>query len=201
MWVEAILSKADLDALAVGLCPVNVLLGGRGELRLHTPREVSLVPDVGVRVACDASMVWPALGYVEPVAFSLGALLRLEIETWRSGDALVFDVAIEDAHIPGAPQIRFERIVESLNCELAEQRVERSWSLSRLLRHTLRLSDFLEPALALDLEVSWGSVRVTADAMVLAISFRSAVTRQGESGAIMRSQSQWSRVPENRRTP
>ena len=55
---------------------------------------------------------------------------------------------------------------------------ELAWNFSKTLSHAFALPSFLEPLECFKLHVAWGEVKVTADALVLAISFHSEVTRR-----------------------
>jgi hypothetical protein len=50
-----------------------------------------------------------------------------------------------------------------------------------MLSHRFHLPPLLESLDSLSLNVAWGKVRVTDEAMVLAISFHAAVSRRGEA--------------------
>lgn len=79
MWVEAILGTEDLSQLVAQLLPMTIHLGD-GTLSLSDPKDISLLPDVGLRATCRGHVHWPLLGIEVPVALNLlTVILRPEI--------------------------------------------------------------------------------------------------------------------------
>src|SRR4051812_5252728 len=92
MWVETILSRDDLAKLLAQALPLTIFLGedrhdepaddrignqanqaqskGDHSLTLHDLGDVSLVPDVGLRVTCKAKVSWPVLGIDVPIGLN-----------------------------------------------------------------------------------------------------------------------------------
>jgi len=179
MWIEAIVSTEDLRRALAEFAPLTIRLGdGGGELALGSPSEVSLVPDRGARIVCAAHLQWPLLGVVVPMKIrSLIVLLRPVIEAHANGDALVFKLEIEHADFALVPTVIDNRITSRINEELARKRVELSWRYADTLTHVFHMPDVLDPVEALSLVVSSGVVKVTPDAMGLAVSLRCDVLR------------------------
>lgn len=182
MWVEAILSKEDLEALVAKMTPLTLRLDDdQGDFHLSDPSEITLVPDVGLRVVCKAKLRWPVLGVDVPVALhSLIVILRPEIAKTDGGDTLVFKLVIEHADLAGVPRIIDDRITQKVNDALAEKHVELAWNFAETLSHAFSLPALLDPVEAIALKVAWGRIKVTSDALVLAVSFHSSVLRRDD---------------------
>ena len=67
MWIEAVLLKDELSMLVGQFAPVAIRLGEDGELQVHDPGDVTIVPDLGLRVVCKATLHWTVLGFAVPV--------------------------------------------------------------------------------------------------------------------------------------
>jgi hypothetical protein len=180
MWIEAILAKQDLDALAKKLSPLSLRLGdGQGDLTLFDPRDTALLAGEGLRLVCKGRVHWALLGIHVPVLLhSLALTVRPRIVARPGGDTLVFDLHIDHADLAGLPTIIDNRVTEKINEALAAKHVELAWNFAETLRHSFKLPDAMAPVDALALSVAWGEMRITADAVVLALSFHSSVTRR-----------------------
>jgi hypothetical protein len=173
MWLEAIIAKNDLVAFLPQLAPVTIHLGGGGTIELAAPTGVELVPDAGLRVTCTAKLNWPVLGFNVPVTLnSATALLKPQIAGSPTGDRLVFTVVVEKADFAGIPGVIDEKITEKINEALVREHAELEWDFTKTLTHLFELPASLTHLRAIGLDVAWGEVRVTLDALVLAVSFR-----------------------------
>ena len=185
MWVEAILSKDDLAAVIADLCPLTIRLGQDPEedqyIRLSNPRDVSIVEDLGLRFTCHADIRWPVLGIDVPIAVeSITMTLSPAIIPDSSKHVLAFRPQVEQIDLSWIPEMLDQRITEKINGELDEKHIELSWRFAETLSHRFGLPNFLRPVAALDVEVAWGKVRVTSEAMVMAVSFHTRVIRHDE---------------------
>lgn len=174
MWLEAIVSLEDFQALAAELLPVRVQLGSADSdhyLYLSAASEVSLVEGRGLRVVCSAQIRWPVLGMDIPInADSLTVMLEPSVPN-ESGELFVA-VELEEANVAWVPSMLDKKIVSAINEALKQKNAELAWSFGTALSHEFPLPRMLEPVRALDLKAGWGKVRVTGEAMVLAISFQ-----------------------------
>jgi hypothetical protein len=181
MWLEAIVPKEDLSALVAEFTPLTILLGEDGRLSLSEATDVSLVEGVGLRVVCKAQVHWSVLGLSVPVTLhSLAVLLRPEIEPRDGAPALVFRVQIEHADLAGLPDVIDDRVTGLVNHELEARHVELSWGYGNTLSHVFDLPETLRPLEQLALVAGSARVKVTHDAMALAIEMTARVDR-GES--------------------
>ena len=179
MWVEAILSKEDLAQLVTQFAPVKIRLGEDGSISVSEPGDITVVPDVGLRVVCKAKLTWPVLGIPLPITLrTVTVILHPKVVKRASGDTLVFTLEIEHADLAGVPTLIDKKITEKVNKALSEENVELAWNFTKALSHVFKLPASLDPHEAFALGVAWGQVKVTSDAMVLAVSFHANVTKR-----------------------
>lgn len=180
MWVEAIVSLEDFQALAAELLPVRVHLGAADSehyLFLSAATEVSLVEDRGLRVVCNAQIRWPVLGMDLPINVEKLTVM-LEPTVPNEGGELFVGVRLEHADVAWVPSLVDARIVSAINEALEKRHSELSWSFAKALSHDFVLPEMLQPLRALGLKAGWGKVRITSEAMVLVISFHAHALRK-----------------------
>ena len=182
MWVEAILSKDDVTAVITDLCPLTIHLGQdptEGQyIRLSAPRDISIVEDRGLRFTCHAEIRWPVLGIEVPLGVeSLTITLSPAVAPDVGEHVLHFRPQLENIDLSWIPGMFDRRIADKINQELENKHVELSWRFAETLSHRFGLPSLLLPISALDVEVAWGKVRVTSEAMVMAVSFHTRVVR------------------------
>jgi hypothetical protein len=182
MWVEAILSKDNVISLVGDFLPLSVHLGENSDdghyLELFEPREVSLVEGQGLRMTCGARIRWPILGIDLPLTVeSVNLLLCPSVPGPPDQGTLIFKLAVEGIDFAWVPAGIDDRIAEKINHELAKKHALLSWRFGDTLSHVFKLPRFLPPLDAVALDVAWGQVRVTNEAMVIAVSFHSRVLR------------------------
>lgn len=182
MWIEAVLSKDDIADLARKLSPLEIRLGDAGgKLRLTEPREIFLMPTVGLHIVCSGHLEWPVLGVSVPVTFhSLRMRVLPEIDKRSDGDALAFKLEIEHADIAVVPNLVDNHITDVINRELAKKGFGIAWDFTDSLTHVFELPDAFDAPRSIGLRVRAGHVRVTDEALVLAISFDASVGRESE---------------------
>jgi hypothetical protein len=192
MWIEAVFSREDLQSFVADLLPLKILLGQNDHhIELADAREVSLVAEQGVRVTCRAEVRWPLVGLELPIRLeSVTALLKPLVAPTEAGDTLLFTLEIENLDLALLPPVVDRGIADKLNVELARRSVELSWNFAATLSHVFELPPSIESVDRLDLRVRWGKVRVTQEAMVMAVSFHPTVVRherrRPESSALAR---------------
>ncbi len=181
MWLEAVLTSDDLAALVVKMTPLSIRLGDEGAIRISDPTDVALVADVGLRMTCKAEVEWHALGIALPITLnSLAVILRPEILKTDTGEVLTFKLEIEHADFAGVPTLIDDGVTAMINKALAAKHIELLWNFTQTLSHTFALPSTLQPLESLALNVAWGKVKITSEALVLAISFHTAVARHGD---------------------
>lgn len=174
MWVEAIVSLEDFQALAAELFPVRVHLGAADSnhyLFLSATSEVSLVEGRGLRLVCDAQIRWPVLGMDVPINVDrLTVMLEPSVED--EGGELFLGVQLEHADVAWVPALLDAKIVGAINEALEKRRAELSWNFAKALSHDFPLPEMLQPVRALGLTAAWGKTRVTSEGVVLVVSFK-----------------------------
>ena len=175
MWIEAILVEDDINRLLGQLMPLSFDVGSAGDrVVLSDPRQVTFVAGEGVRLECEAKVRWTVAGI--PVPFTVHdvrAMLRPEVVKGVDGrDSLAFSLLIEHADFAAIPTIVDERITDKVNDALRTH-MALSWNFSEMLSRSVDLPESLHPLRRLSLEVAWGKLRVTDEAVVMAISFHS----------------------------
>jgi hypothetical protein len=185
MFLEALLTRVDLELLLSEALPLTIHLGdpaANHSIVLSDLGAVTLVPDVGLRVHCKVRVHWPVVGIEVPIVVpSLGVLMKPTIKPGPHGDVLAFDLSVEDVDVTGVPSMLDGTITGTINAKLAEHPLDLAWDFSDLLGHILRLPAMLEPLDAFAIRASWGKVRVTSDAFVLAVSLHTALLRHEDS--------------------
>jgi hypothetical protein len=172
MWLEAILSREDLEHVLRDLTPTKIELREDGDLYLGAPTSVTLVAGRGLRIVSPAKLRWTVLGIHVPLTID-SATVVLEPVVRRSPgtpDVLAFQIQLEALSVAAVPDILEGTIVEKVNRELTHRHAELVWEFSDTLSHRFALPDLLTPARRLDLQVAWGEIRIDDAALVLAIS-------------------------------
>jgi hypothetical protein len=172
MWVEAILTRDDLAKAMGELCPLRINIGEDGSVLLFDPRDLELVPDVGLRTTVTTEIHWPVLGIQIPVSVRSATLeVRPEIVQNPEGDTLTFRLHLDAADIAVLPAFVDRGIVDLVNAELQAKHIELAWRFGKTLSHVFDLPETLASAGALDLRAGSGRVKITREALALAVLF------------------------------
>jgi hypothetical protein len=181
MFLEALLTRDEIHARLEEAFPFLIRIGdpSAGHTLTFTDLgEVKLVEDVGLHIACKARVHWPVLGIDVPVV--LRSLRLVVIPRMKSGplcDVLAFHVAIEHAGVPVVPDAIEHEVIVAINRRLADEHVEAEWAFATLFDHVLPLPRMIEPLDAALLRATWGRLRVTGEAIVIAVSVHAAILR------------------------
>jgi hypothetical protein len=183
MWAEVILAKDDLGKVMSDFCPLTINLADGGRVVLSSPCELMLVADVGLSMTVTGAVHWPVLGIPIPISVR-SATLRVipEIRETSSGERLRFRLHLADADLSLLPGIVERGLVDLVNKELDADAMAISWNFTKTLSHVFELPDVLASARALALRATWGRVRITSEALVLAVAFEVGVEPRGGSG-------------------
>jgi hypothetical protein len=182
MWIEACVGKEDLVRVANQIAPIEIKLGDAGgTLRLEEPTDIQLIPTVGLHLKCTAHLHWPVLGIKIPVTIKpLVVRVLPEIDKREKGEALVFKLQIEHADVATVPTIIDNEITALINRELVNKKVDFGWNFADMLSYNFDFTKILPPIETFGLKVIGGTVRVTEEALMLAISFETEVKRGPE---------------------
>jgi hypothetical protein len=179
MWIEAILTSDDLNRVIGECCPLTISLGGGGSLLLSEPRDLALETGVGMRLAVTVEIHWPVLGIQLPVSVRTAVLEVMPAISDETGGSLSFKLHIDEVDISALPEFVDRGIVDLINMELEAKHVELSWRFLKTLSHVFELPDAMKSARAVDVRASWGSVKITTQALVLAVSFEVHIQPRG----------------------
>jgi hypothetical protein len=182
MFIEAVLTRSEIHGRLEEAFPLSLRLGDPSAghtLDFSDLGDVTLVPNVGLHVTCKARVHWPLLGIDVPVV--LHSLRLVVIPKMRPGafcDVLTFQVALEHAGVTGIPDAIEHGIIEAINRRLVNNHVELAWDFSTLFAHVLALPRMIEPLDAALLRAAWGRLRITEDALVIAVSVHGTILRR-----------------------
>jgi len=175
MFLEAVATKEDLVQALGQILPVRIDLGGENPksrvLALHAARSVELVADRGLRVVCAAELTWDIVGMSPTVKLDeLAILLKPRVVGHNGGPAIDFNIELEEADIHGLPGIIDATIMKAANAALETKKI--SWHVAETLSRTVAIGKTLEEVRELKIAVDWAKCRITAEALVLAASFK-----------------------------
>lgn len=188
MWLQAIFTTADLANVLHQLTPLKVTMGGEDTpgraLFLGRPRAVELLPGRGLRFSCRARVAWRVVGVKLPVKIhKVTVTLEPRIERRGARDVLAFRVRVEDLDVAAVPAFLDAPIRDRLNKALRDVDHDFAWDFLDTLSFHFGLPAAMLTAETFDLSASWGEVKVTDEAVVLAVSFRSLIAKPGASQA------------------
>lgn len=180
MWIEAIVTEEDLRHVLTTLLPLKIHLDTDPEtdrwLALSAPESVQLVEEKGVRLSCPAELHWSAVGIGLPVKINqLAVYLTPKVVEKKRGEVLSFGIQLEEADVAGLPSIIDGTIVKAVNGALALKALE--WDFRETLLRKFDMPSMLDPIATLDLESNWGKVRLSKEALVLALSLHVSFAR------------------------
>jgi hypothetical protein len=172
MWIEVILAKDDLAKVMADFCPLKIEVGKHGSILLTEPRGLELIAGVGLRMSVTAEVEWRVLGIPIPV-FARTATLEVlpEIRKRGGADHLRFSLRLADLDLSLLPAVVEHGVLDLANAELGAEHMGLSWGFTKTLSHVFKLPEALSSARAIDVRAAWGQVKITSEALVLAVSF------------------------------
>jgi len=176
MWLDAIVTSSDIQALVNQLTPAAVPLGERGHLYFDAPAEVSLLADRGLSLRCHAKLAWPVLGIEVAVTIrSMTLLVIPSIESRDGEQVIVFSPEVDALDLALVPDIGDAEVRAFINRALQEKRIELPWNYRETLGHQFPLPDWLGADTAFGIRANGAAVKVTNDTMGLAIGIHAGV--------------------------
>lgn len=186
MWLEAIITHADLIAVLREMLPVKILLQDKKEqteeekkerwLWLGPATDVTLVADQGLRVTCPAEIAWEVVGVTPTVKLDeLRVMLKPEVVEKHDGNVLAFKIEVEEADFHMLPALVDNAVAKAVNGALAAKPLE--WNFTETIGHTVPLDHIFDLVKALKIEAKWGKIRISAEALALAISINLGFSR------------------------
>jgi hypothetical protein len=176
MWLDAIVTSADLQQLVDQMTPATVPLGERGHLFFDAPADVSLVADRGLKIRCHAKLLWPVLGIdVAVTVRSMTVVLVPSIESRDGARVVVLSPEVDALDLAVLPDIADDELRAYINRELQAKRIELPWNYKETLDHRFVLPDWFRASSTFDIRSDGAAVKITNDSIGLAIGFRAAV--------------------------
>jgi hypothetical protein len=172
LWIEAILTNHDCAEFIASITPLTIELDGPGRvLVVDPPTHVELVPTKGLRLAAAGHVSWSLGSLKLPVHVRVGSLLLTPtVETIYGRDALCFRVRVEHLDVKALPDFIDETLIHRINDTLARHDDMLVWRFAEALDRHVILPRRVESTDAVDIRVKWGELRITASALVLAMS-------------------------------
>jgi hypothetical protein len=182
MWLDAVVTSADLQKVVAQVTPIAVPLGSRGHLFFDTPAEVSLVADRGLRIRCHAKLLWPVLGIEVGITISSMTVLIVPAIEERNGHrVIVFTPEVEALDLALLPEIGDTELRAFINRELQEKRVELPWKYNETLDHQFELPDWFRAGATFDIRSKGAAVKITNDSIGLAIGLSASIGPNGKT--------------------
>jgi uncharacterized protein YneR len=187
MWLQAILTAEDIKQRLTETTPLRIGLDKAApdrSLWLSPPSEVTLVPDVGIRVVVRARVHWDLLGIGFPFTIQkLTVMLTPTVRQEEGKDALRFTARVEEADCPVLPGMVETPLIARLNEVLAKDDAALVWNFMETLDFNFDLPESLQPTRKLRLFARWGAVRVSEEGLSLAVAF--GVDTEREQGRLV----------------
>lgn len=174
MWAEAIITSRDCEDFVRSMMPFELALDDRGRqtLSLEHPSRVALVADKGILIETPARLCWTVADTEVPLSLRTAEVLLAPMVAARAGrDVLVLTPRIVRADFVSLPDGIDATITARLNDALAKSPARLVWDFSKTLDFHFKLPSTLRPPRQIDLAAKWARVRVTDEALVLALSF------------------------------
>ena len=176
MWLDAIVTSSDIQALVNELTPATIPLGERGHLYFDAPAEVSLLADRGLRLRCHAKLAWPVLGIEVAVTIrSMTLLVIPSIESRDGEQVIVFSPEVDALDLALVPDIGDDEVRAFINRALQEKRIELPWNYRETLGHQFPLPDWFGSDAAFGIRPNGAAIKVTNDTMGLAIGIHAGI--------------------------
>ncbi|APR86565.1 Hypothetical protein A7982_11914 [Minicystis rosea] len=183
MWLEAIVTHADLVEMLAQLLPVKIHLQQEGDgddngrwLHLGPASKVELVAEEGLRVTCPAELHWTLAGVGPTLKLdALRVFLRPHVLEKHKGGTLEIGIEVEETDFHSLPELIDAAIAQAVNAALTTKRIP--WIFSDTLARVVPLGTMLEPIEALKIEAPWGRIRIGEDALALVISIKLGLVR------------------------
>lgn len=180
MWLQATLTREDLQAFADQILPLRIVLGDNDDRRIYLgkPRKLELLENRGMSIETHARVHWPVLGMSVPIEVpSVSFVLEPHVTHKDGEDLLAFRLVLTDVDLTHVPGLIERPLVHLLNEELAKKDDLFVWDFTKTLDFKFPLPDAIEPARRFRLSAAWGEVKVTTEGLTLLVSFRGLVTK------------------------
>lgn len=182
MWIQCTISRDDFAQVLNKVLPLRVQLEpgstDSGVIYLGKAKHISIVANRGVRIRVAGHIQWPVLGVSVPVTLhEVQMVLEPHIVGRGRKQRLAFIPVVEQADVAVVPGFVERWLIPKLNKQLASPKSEFAWKFMNTLHLDFPLPAQLDPVRTMGLRANWGAVKVTRDALTLALSLRLKVMR------------------------
>jgi len=177
MWLQALLTPADLEHVLAQVTPVRIALDeddpDGSYLWIDRPSQVELRSGEGLRIATSARVQWEVVGIKVPLTLRAVTLRLIPSIAQRDGkDVLAFCAQVEEADLSSVPGFIETPLIARVNEALAAEHAQLAWAFTDTLDFNFHLPPAMEPQRNLRLFARWGAVRTSGEAVAVAASFR-----------------------------
>lgn len=184
MWIEAIVTEADCVDFVRSMTPLEVELDGPNRvLVVSRPKRIELVPRKGLRLVTTGHVLWSVAGVHLPIKVRVASLLLTP--TISKDKRLSLQARVEKLDIKVLPDFVDASILHRVNELLAKYDDTLSWKFGDTLSHKFPLPKAVGSAEAIVLRTNWGKAKITASAIVLAVSFDVLATKRPRRAEIV----------------
>jgi hypothetical protein len=168
MDIDVVLSAEQIVALLSEATPVRIHLTERDEdtrwVELERPTEVTLVPEVGIRIVSSGRIRYELAGIQLPFSIRRVQLLFAPKVVSVAGEPerLDFELSLEEADLENIPGVAERMLITAVNELLAPERLGTVWNFGRMLDKSITMPERYEPLNQFLLRAPAGRVTITA---------------------------------------
>jgi len=175
MWIQAIVTRDEFARAFDDICPAHVEIDEGRWIDFARPHSVDLIPERGIRVRTEARVLWTVIGIDVPITVIEAELFFLPKIVDRDGvPILSFEVTVGELDLKFIPHLLDAGVATKMNDVLAKAGLE--WDFMETLAWRFQLPKQLSPAESIHLHAKWAEVRITPEAVTLAVSFAADVS-------------------------
>ncbi len=184
MWIEAIVTEADCVDFVRSMTPLEVDLDGPNRrLVVSRPKRIELVPRKGLRLVTTGHVLWSIAGVHLPIKVRVASLMLMP--TISKDKRLSLQARVEKLDVKVLPDFIDHSILHHINELLAKYDDTLSWKFGEMFTHKFPLPKAVGSAEAIAVRTNWGKAKITADAIVLAVSFDVRATKRPRRAEII----------------
>jgi hypothetical protein len=167
MDIDVVLGIKDIVGLLREATPLRIHLTDGDEDRrwveLEQPTEISLVPNLGIRLVSSGRIRYEIAGIQLPFVIRRLQLLLQPVVVAAGGthERLDFKLGVEQADLENVPALADRVLVSAVNDALSPERLGMFWSFGRTLERALHLPERFEPLHQFLLQNPAGQVTIT----------------------------------------
>lgn len=183
MQIDVVLSAEQIIALLREATPVRIHLTEKDEdarwVELEPPTQVTLVPDLGVRIVSSGRIRYELAGIQLPFSIRRVQLLfepKL-VPVAGQPERIDFKLSLEEADLENIPGVAERMLVTAVNELLAPERLGTVWNFGRMLDKSLLLPERYEPLNQFLLRAPTGRVTITAQELRVQLQIGLGVSR------------------------